>query len=63
MNLFWLAALALLPMSTSDQSSEFKVVGYYADWTADKYPLAGIPADRLTHVNYAFGKIANNSLT
>ena len=29
-----------------------------------KYPLAGIPADKLTHVNYAFGKIGpDNRLT
>jgi chitinase len=41
-----------------------KVIGYYADWTATKYPLADIPAARLTHVNYAFGKIgADNRLT
>ena len=33
------------------------VIGYYADWTAERYPLADIPADKLTHVNYAFGKI------
>ena len=33
------------------------VIGYYADWTAEKYPLADIPATKLTHVNYAFGKI------
>ena len=42
----------------------FKVIGYYADWTASRYPLAQIPADRLTHVNYAFGKIgSDNRLT
>jgi chitinase len=41
-----------------------KVIGYYADWTAARYPLAGIPAAKLTHVNYAFGKIgADNRLT
>ena len=34
-----------------------RVVGYYADWTARRYPLAAIPASKLTHVNYAFGKI------
>jgi chitinase len=40
------------------------VIGYYADWTAEKYPLADIPADKLTHVNYAFGKIGpDNRLT
>ena len=37
-----------------------KVIGYYADWTASRYPLAQIPADRLTHVNYAFGKIGSD---
>jgi chitinase len=37
-----------------------KVIGYYADWTANRYPLPQIPADRLTHVNYAFGKIGGD---
>jgi len=42
----------------------FNVIGYYADWTAGRYPLADIPADKLTHVNYAFAKIgADNRLT
>ena len=42
----------------------FNVIGYYADWTAARYPLADIPADKLTHVNYAFAKIgADNRLT
>ena len=54
---------ALLQTSTT-QTAAYKVVGYYADWTAERYPLADIPADRLTHVNYAFGKIdADNKLT
>ena len=35
----------------------FKVIGYYAEWTASRYPLSGIPADKLTHVNYAFARI------
>ena len=40
------------------------VIGYYADWTAERYPLADIPATKLTHVNYAFGKIGgDNRLT
>jgi chitinase len=40
------------------------VVGYYADWTAERYALADIPADKLTHVNYAFGKVGgDNRLT
>jgi len=51
--------------SPNQQSSPpYKIVGYYADWTADRYPLADIPADKLTHVNYAFGKIdQSNHLT
>jgi len=35
----------------------FKVIGYYAEWTAGKYPVSTIPGDKLTHVNYAFAKI------
>lgn len=57
---------ALLQTATTPQTSAppDKVVGYYADWTAERYPLADIPADKLTHVNYAFGKIdQNNRLT
>jgi chitinase len=45
-------------------SDTIKVIGYYADWTATRYPLSGIPAAKLTHVNYAFGKIGpDNRLT
>ena len=45
-------------------ASPLHVVGYYADWTAGRYPLAGIPAVKLTHVNYAFAKIApDNTIT
>ena len=48
----------------SPARKSLKVIGYYADWTAARYPLATIPADKLTHVNYAFGKIGqDNRLT
>ncbi len=41
-----------------------KVIGYYAEWTAPRYPLSDIPADKLTHVNYAFARIGpDNRLT
>ena len=38
-----------------------RVVGYYAEWTIyqRKYNVADIPAAKLTHINYAFAKIAN----
>src|SRR5262245_46759404 len=56
------AAFALAGMSSPP--APFNVIGYYADWTAARYPLADIPADKLTHVNYAFGKIGgDNRLT
>ena len=49
---------------TGATTTPHKIVGYYADWTAERYPLADIPASQLTHVNYAFGKIdADNRLT
>jgi chitinase len=42
----------------------FKIIGYYAEWTDARYPLSGIPGDKLTHVNYAFARIgADNRLT
>jgi len=45
------------PAAAQRPGGGFHVVGYYADWTAGRYPLADIPAAKLTHVNYAFGKI------
>lgn len=40
------------------------VVGYYTGWSAYKgYTLDKIPANRLTHLNYAFAKIDPSTLT
>ena len=59
-----LLALGVAHARQNTPARPLKVIGYYADWTATKYPLADIPAARLTHVNYAFGKIgADNRLT
>src|SRR6478672_9890730 len=59
-----LGALVQTGAAPTAPAPAYKVVGYYADWTAERYPLADIPADKLTHVNYAFGKIdASNKLT
>src|SRR5690349_3504626 len=59
------ATLAVLGASPAQTPSPpFRVVGYYADWTAVRAPIADIPAAKLTHVNYAFGKIGpDNRLT
>jgi chitinase len=56
---FLFALFTVLQIGTVDKSpaSAYKVVGYYADWTVDRYPPSEIPAEKLTHVNYAFGKI------
>ena len=51
------ASLIAAAQDAGPAQSDLKVIGYYADWTAARYPLSGIPADRLTHVNYAFAKI------
>jgi len=59
-----LLALGVAHARQNTPARALKVIGYYADWTATKYPLADIPAARLTHVNYAFGRIgADNRLT
>jgi chitinase len=59
------ATLAVLGASrVQTPPPTFRVIGYYADWTAVRAPLADIPAAKLTHVNYAFGKIGpDNRLT
>ncbi|MBK8130954.1 MAG: glycoside hydrolase family 18 protein [bacterium] len=40
------------------------VVGYYPSWAiyARNYLVTDIPADRLTHINYAFANIANGEV-
>jgi chitinase len=41
-----------------------RIVGYYAGWTAKSknFTPADIPADKLTHINYAFGLIDEDGL-
>src|SRR5947209_10834079 len=46
-----------VPQTLPSAGDAFKVIGYYAEWTSERYPVAEIPADKLTHVNYAFAKI------
>ena len=59
-----ISLVGLAGQSTPPAPRSRRVIGYYADWTAARYPLAEIPADKLTHVNYAFGKIGpDNRLT
>ncbi len=55
-----LAVALLAPDASAQEAPPARVVGYYASWTASSprsYHIADIPADRLTHVNYAFALI------
>ena len=37
------------------------IVGYYAGWAAySGYTPANVPADELTHINYAFANISDD---
>lgn len=57
-----------IPLSTptvAAPASAFKIVGYFAGWNAygaRKFRVSDIPADKLTHVNYAFGKVSAGGL-
>src|SRR5262245_2295038 len=58
------ALAALLPVMADTPSSapiEKRIVGYFPEWSVyqRKYNVADIPADKLTHINYAFAKITN----
>lgn len=51
--------MAATPMNA--QSPQYRIVGYFASWTIygdDPYLVTDIPADRLTHLNYAFAGIS-----
>src|SRR5215210_6431710 len=41
-----------------------RIIGYYTGWTAKtkNFTPADIPADKLTHINYAFGLIDEDGL-
>ncbi len=65
----WLALLALLlmaiiaPLSAQDDPAEPRIIGYFASWNIynegdDAYFVTDIPADKLTHLNYAFAGIS-----
>jgi chitinase len=70
-SLRFLAALGVIlaaPLTVGPAGSQnaappggFKIIGYYPDWTAGRYPLAEIPAAKLTHVQYAFARVGKDS--
>ncbi len=50
------APTATLAPSTRAQARI--LAGYYAGWSADRYPVSAIPAELLTHVLYAFANVS-----
>ncbi len=54
-----LAAAAVLGAAPAEETPPKRIVAYFAEWGVynHKYNVADIPADKLTHVNYAFAKI------
>jgi chitinase len=57
-----LTVSVLLLASTYAIGEENKrIIGYYAEWKK-QYPVEKIPADRLTHVNYAFAIIRDGRI-
>ena len=54
-----LVCLALFGSPTS--AGEKRLVGYFAEWGiyGRKYNVGDIPAEKLTHINYAFARITN----
>ena len=66
-SVFVLATLALSPHlspfpSSSATNHGSVVVGYYADWTSSRLPPEQIPFDHLTHLNYAFAVVGQDSI-
>ncbi|MGB7159956.1 MAG: glycoside hydrolase family 18 protein [Tepidisphaeraceae bacterium] len=54
--LLLVTAIALIVTHEIARAESFRVVGYYAEWE-QQFPVERIPAERLTHVNYAFAII------
>jgi chitinase len=39
----------------------YRIIGYYAGWAVERdYFVTDIPADKLTHINYAFANISED---
>src|SRR4051812_27881637 len=62
-----LAAVAVATLAAGDpadkpaerETPKKRLVGYFAEWAVyqREYNVGDVPADRLTHLNYAFAKI------
>ncbi len=57
-----LILLTAAPFSTQAAPSQPRIVGYFPSWSIydRQYFVTDIPADKLTHLNYAFATISDN---
>lgn len=65
LNQMFICAIYLFSMSFSFVNADsFKVIGYFAEWGiyGRNYQVKDIPAEKLTHINYAFAKVANGEV-
>ncbi len=55
------AAPLARPASAQESTPDYRVVGYFASWSiyGRNYFVTDIPADQVTHINYAFAKISD----
>jgi chitinase len=51
------AAAAAAPATSATPAHGKRVIGYYAGWSAERFPATKIRGELLTHVNYAFAVI------
>ena len=57
-----LPILLLISTGIDAQPAEKNIIGYYTSWSVygRDYHVPDIPADLISHINYAFANIRNN---
>jgi chitinase len=59
--LFLLALIGVMPSASArEPTSPYRIIGYYTSWSiyGRAYFVTDIPADQLTHINYAFVNVS-----
>ncbi len=60
--LLLLSAVPLTAQESTPEPSDYRVVGYFTSWGiyGRQYFVTDIPADQVTHINYAFARISED---
>jgi len=55
--------LVLASCGTNAAAADYRIIGYYPEWGvyARNYFMADVPADKLTHLNYAFARVNDST--